>query len=437
MFLIREETAHELARLQKTPVAATAEQRASFAKYSAMEDDFGNRNASPTAARAERLTSTAGSIAELSISGVLVKNVSILLWLFGIEQTAYGDIIAALSAIAQDPAIKSVVLKVDSPGGQVDGLFEAIAALQSFPKPMSVVATQACSAAYALAAVAGKITAKSPASMFGSIGVAASVEIDEDVVDLTSTEAPKKRPDVTTEEGKATVVEFLDAIHGLFADAIASGRAAATEERVTVAQVNQDFGRGATLLAADAKQRGMIDSIVKPASKSKTKPVGASADADTEEENPMDLRTLKANHLSVYTEAAAEGAVTGASAERVRVRAHLTLGAAGGDEGIARALKAVNEGTAFDAAEQAEYMALALNKQSRELRAGDEKLAGAGDQADPNRAPNASGGAPGPTTPHTGPRPAEYAGGEPVPTVENIHDIVTARMMAKRGKKVG
>jgi ClpP class serine protease len=153
---------------------------------------------------------------------------------------------------------------IDSPGGQVDGLFETIAAIDAFKatgKPLKVRASNAQSAAYALAAAAGRIEATSPASSFGSIGVAAAFVVSDKVVSVTSTDAPNKRPDVATDAGRAIVREQLDAIHELFVGAIAKGRG------TTAAAVNKEFGRGATVLAGEARRRGMIDAI-KPASTS-------------------------------------------------------------------------------------------------------------------------------------------------------------------------
>jgi ClpP class serine protease len=96
--------------------------------------------------------------------------------------------------------------------------------------------------------------------MFGSIGIAASFLVDESIVEIASTEAPKKRPDVSTAEGKAIVREELDAIHEVFVEAIARGRS------TTTTNVNRNFGRGAIVLARDAKRAGMIDSIAAGAS---------------------------------------------------------------------------------------------------------------------------------------------------------------------------
>src|SRR5581483_2432164 len=167
-----------------------------------------------------------GDTATIDVRGILVETPDFWIWLMGLEQTSYADVRSAIDAAVRDPAVRSVVLAVDSPGGTVDGLFETLASIEQLraARSTSVAARNAQSAAYALAAAAGPITATGPASAFGSVGVAIAFHGDETVVDITSTNAPNKRPDVTTPEGKAVVQGELDAYHELFVDAIARGR---------------------------------------------------------------------------------------------------------------------------------------------------------------------------------------------------------------------
>jgi ClpP class serine protease len=299
-----------------------------------------------------RVMQTAGGVAEIAVAGVLVKSPSFMMWLMGMQQTAYGDIINALAKASADASVKSVVLKTDSPGGSVDGLFETIAAIQAFDKPISAMCVKACSAAYAIAASTKSIVAASVASSFGSIGVAASIAVDDDVVDLTSTEAPEKRPDVTTPEGQAVVVRYLDAVHGLFADAIATGR------KTTVEAVNKEYGRGSELLAADAMTRGMIDGIAGQKPRLVKTQKSASAESGGNQGDPMDLKTLKAQHADVFEAAAGEGAKT----ERDRVTAHLTMASHGGEAGLKLALAAIKSGDPLTMTLQAEYMTVALSE---------------------------------------------------------------------------
>lgn len=314
-------------------------------------------------ARAEDIMAIAGPEAQINVQGVLTATRSWMAYFFGGGNTTYIDIQAALATADADPNVKTITMFVDSPGGAVHGLFECIAAIQSTRKPIEVVSSRACSAAYALAAAAGPIRATSAGSMFGSIGIVVDAVVAENRVSITSSKAPKKRPDITTEEGVAIVREELDALHELFVEAIAEGRG------VSADNVNADFGEGATLLADAALNRGMIDSI------STSNSATANSGGNQQEARSMDLQTLKAQHPDVYAAAAQEGR----DQERDRVNAHLTMGEASGD--MKTAIGAIGDGSAMTATLQAKYLAAGMNRSDVQARQDDDAEAGAADSA--------------------------------------------------------
>jgi ClpP class serine protease len=204
---------------------------------------------------APRNLHVAGDVAEIRIEGILTPRLDLFAMLFGVGNTAYSDIQAALAHAAASPAVQRVEFVIDSPGGTVAGLFETLAALEAVGKPVSARASLAASAAYAIASKAGTIEAVTPASQFGSIGVLATFFVDDETVEIASTNAPNKRPDPRTSDGKAVIRRELDAIHELFVDAIARGRGKTKEA------VSAEFGRGSVLVAGDALKAGMIDRI--------------------------------------------------------------------------------------------------------------------------------------------------------------------------------
>lgn len=198
-----------------------------------------------------------GSVAEIRVEGVLTMKPDLWLEIFGVANTAYEDLLAAIEEVRSDASIREVEVIVDSPGGSASGLYEtmdAFAQLRS-EKTVRVKAASAHSAAYGIAAVAGPIEAKSDASMFGSVGVAVSFWVSDFVLELTNSESPDKRPNLKTDEGRAVVVRELDALFDLFATRIAAGRGVARDE------VAETFGRGASFVAHEAERRGMIDSV--------------------------------------------------------------------------------------------------------------------------------------------------------------------------------
>jgi ClpP class serine protease len=312
---------------------------------------------------APRILQVAGDVATITVGGVMTKGPSLFAMLFGGGNVIYPEIVAAIDAAERDPAVKRMELVLDSPGGQFDGLFEAVAALQSRKKPLkAIVRNTAASAGYALVSQADEIVAVNRAARIGSVGVVIDTYLDPNEISITSTEAPNKRPDLSTEEGRAVVREELDALHQLFVEAIATGRG------MTVEKINAEFGRGGTLLADEALKRGMIDGIqgnplrvVKSATSSKTAAIGGI----NPENGNMDLATLKAQHPDVYAAAMHEGV----TAERERVSAHLIMGEASGAMDTATA--AIKSGDTMTATLQATYMAAGMNRKDQSNRQND------------------------------------------------------------------
>lgn len=315
---------------------------------------------------ASRVLTVAGDVAEIRISGVITKAPDLLAMLFGGGNVTWSEVVTALASADADPAVKRAELRIDSPGGSIDGMFEAMAAAEAFSKPLRAVLHNTCaSAAYAMASQCGEIVAANRAVRIGSVGIVASFYNDENVIEVTSTEAPDKRPDITTEAGKAVVREELDAIHELMTESIAAGRKSTPEK------VNADYGRGATLLADEALKRGMIDAVIGAPALKVVKPVKPTSATTAEQEKVMDLNELKALHPAVY--AAAVG--VGVSEERDRVSAHLIMGEASGD--MATALKAAKEGTGMTASLQASYMAAGMARRDTSNRTEDDAAAAA------------------------------------------------------------
>lgn len=391
--LLRSDVAEKLGRLYKMGAAPTAKQREEFAAARAARPKLsavvpGARVAS---SNDPENYAVVGSVAQICVEGVLSEEPDFWAWLFGMDGTTYEDIRDAFALAAADPLVKSVILSVSSPGGYCDGLFDTLAAIEAFGKPVTVQASQACSAAYALAAMGGPITALGPASEFGSIGVLQvyTFDADTEIVNVTSTEAPNKRPDPRTPEGKAVIVAELDAVHELFVDGIARGRTNATGKQYTIEQVNADFGRGAVMLADAAKSAGLVDKMPRAVKR------GSSAEADHGDAEPPELAPVVATAPPQLPPAPTAGATQpspprvtghetrkkkmneaelraqhpelfaaivqqGVTAERDRVEAHLIMGEASGD--MTTAIAAISSGEAMTPKLSAKYQAAGMKR---------------------------------------------------------------------------
>lgn len=262
-------------------------------------------------------------VAHIPIVGVLTPAANPCAAMFGGAETEYGFIIAASLAADADLRVREIAYEINSPGGYVDGVDGAAQAIAGMRKPtVSHVHDMAASAAYWIGVQADRMVAMSPASRVGSIGVVAE-EYDYDEAYArdgithrvyTSTDAPDKRPDTKTPEGRARVIEELDDLHRVFVQRVADARG------VTPERVNADFGRGAVVIASEALKVGMIDGVEGLRIKGAVGARAAEQAAETQEEvKSMTLDQLKKEHPDVYGAAVAEGAQQGVDRERSRV----------------------------------------------------------------------------------------------------------------------
>jgi len=135
-------------------------------------------------ARSEPYTVTDSGIAVVPVLGPLVARGDWLTMLLGASE--YGTVADVVRAAADDPAVRGVLLEVDSPGGEVGGLFDLVEEIATIRarcgKPLWAVASEAAlSAAYAIASVADRLYVTRTGEV-GSVGVVA-VHLDESGAD--------------------------------------------------------------------------------------------------------------------------------------------------------------------------------------------------------------------------------------------------------------
>jgi ClpP class serine protease len=316
-----------------------------------------------------RILSVSGNVATIAVAGVLTHSYGFMTWLMG--GTAYTDIMAAMQMAELDPEITDIRVKMNSGGGQVSGLFDLIAQMQSMKTPMVCeVSGMCCSAAYAIASQCDSIITASEGEGIGSIGIVVEAYIDENVKSITSTNAPNKRPDASTEEGVAQIRAELDAYEDLFMEAIASGRNTTTDD------IKKNYGQGSVTTARNALKSGMIDSI---ASQSGTALAGSqtnlTAQGETEHkltansEEIMNKAELQAKHPELYAEIKNEGIQAGKTQEQERVSAFAEIGEASGAMELAMAC--IKDGSEPSNALTMKFSAAAMKNQSLSALAAD------------------------------------------------------------------
>jgi ClpP class serine protease len=170
-----------------------------------------------------------------------------------------------LRAALADPKVDRVVMRLDSPGGMVNGTAETgavIAALQAAGKPVFAFVDGLCaSAAYWIAASCDSITASSPSAQVGSIGVMGSVveRVSPKGMKITTLRSsPLKAPggEKVTSEQMASLQKNINDLASNFYAHVAQSRGLDVASPEYAAAIT-----GEAFTASVAKTLGLIDSI--------------------------------------------------------------------------------------------------------------------------------------------------------------------------------
>jgi ClpP class serine protease len=198
-----------------------------------------------------------GAAAIVPIAGPIFRRANLFSQISGATSI---DILARdFRAALDDPAVAAIVLEIDSPGGEVAGVnaFADMVYAARGQKPIiAYVGSQACSAAYWIAAQADTIVTDATA-MLGSIGVVMAMPTDraDGELEFTSSQSPNKRPDVGSSAGRQQMQQLIDATADVFIAAVSRGRGVSAETVVA------DFGAGGVLVGEAAVQAGMADRV--------------------------------------------------------------------------------------------------------------------------------------------------------------------------------
>ena len=175
-----------------------------------------------------------GGVAIIPVQGTLVQRSSGLDAESGL--TSYARIGAEMRDALADDQIRAILMEIDSPGGEVAGLFDlADAIFQARDvKPVWAIANEsAYSAAYAIASAAERIAMPRSAGA-GSIGVVA-MHMDQSAKDAkqgyvyTPVYAGARKIDGSehfplSDEARASLQAEVDRLYGLFASTVARNR---------------------------------------------------------------------------------------------------------------------------------------------------------------------------------------------------------------------
>lgn len=301
-------------------------------------------------------------VAILPVSGPLFRYANLFTAISG--ATSYELLARDFEAALNNPQVRSILLAIDSPGGEANGVSEF--ADQVFQargtKPVvAYVGGMAASAAYWIASAADEIVVGDTA-LLGSIGTVMTITDtrarDEKngvrTYEVVSSQSPYKRNDPATPEGRLRYQALVDSLSEVFVNKVASYRG------VDPATVLSDFGQGdvfvgqAAVAAGLADRTGSFEGVLSElASGGYTGPAksGAAASgsetevpfmahdekapaAGSQPEQPITAAAVAEKH----PEAAAALRAEGVKSERDRVKAILSSPEAAGREELAQAM---------------------------------------------------------------------------------------------------
>lgn len=177
------------------------------------------------------------------------------------------DFVDSFQAALADETYSHILLDIDSPGGAINGIPEAAAAIRNAKgqKPITaLVNTTAASAAYWLAAQADEVVS-SPSGVSGSIGVytmyeniAAHLEqkgVTAEFISAGQYKTEGNPIDPLSDEARAHIQAQVDDAYQLFVADVAAGRGVAADA------VRSGYGQGRAVNAREALAVGLVDRI--------------------------------------------------------------------------------------------------------------------------------------------------------------------------------
>ena len=210
-----------------------------------------------------RLATTRNDVAIIPVSGPIFKYANMFTMISG--GSSLQILMRDFNTALENSDIKNIILNIDSPGGEVNGVSEfanAIYDARSKKNIIAYVGGLGASAAYWIASSASQIIVDETAQV-GSIGVVASYIDDSErmakegvkEIEIISSTSPNKRPNPASEDGRTVIQARVDAIQEVFVETVARNRG------VTVETVLEDFGKGDVLIGKNAVQAGLADRL--------------------------------------------------------------------------------------------------------------------------------------------------------------------------------
>lgn len=317
----------------------------------------------PLANEQQQYTVEPGGVAVLRMSGVIAPKANLFMQVSGGLSTQMAT--KQLESAVADPRVRSIVLAIDSPGGNVIGTPEMAAAVRemSATKPIVTHSDGAlASAAYWIGSAANAVYLSGPTVQAGSIGIVidrsynpASALREESIVAgrykrLTKSNEP------LSDEARAIVQADVDYVYSLFVDQVAAFRDTTSEQvlermadgRVFRGQQAIDAGLVDGVLPLDALVESMATDPAQYTNRRKAvfavaalpSPSAGAAPKDNppprekepvmpeaDNKTPITRASFEQDHAPLFAQVRGEFTALGATQERERIQAVLAVGA--------------------------------------------------------------------------------------------------------------
>lgn len=287
-------------------------------------------------------------VAVLPIEGVIAKRANMFMQISGGVSSQL--VMRELQGALDDPAVHSIILSIDSPGGTVDGT-QALADVVLAGRALKPIVTLAngtmASAAYWIGSAANAAYIADSTTLVGSIGVVATH------TDISQAEAQRgiKTTEVyagqykriasqygpLTDAGRQTLQDQVDYTYSVFVAAVAKQRGVSEEK------VLKDMADGRVFMGQQAIDAGLVDGVSTlqelvqllnqqrngegGASRAVVQTPGAGSAQASEPPQPQGTtmpitrEQLAAEAPALLEAVLAEGRTAGATAERERIQA--------------------------------------------------------------------------------------------------------------------
>ena len=216
----------------------------------------------PLANDQKEYTVRPGGVGVITLSGAISPKANLFTRISGGSSAQVFE--QQVQGMRADPMVRSAVIDMDTPGGNVLGLPAAAAALRALAseKPCVTVCTgMMASGGYWIGSAANSVYASGETDLIGSIGVVATHTYDPrrtagaQVTEVTAGKYKRMASDTgpLSKEGKAYMQAQVDEIYRVFVDTVATNR------RATADQVLERMADGRVFVGQQALDAGLID----------------------------------------------------------------------------------------------------------------------------------------------------------------------------------